>query len=109
VILVTADNEGDKIVTVLPITYTPPQNPALAVEIPHATKCRLGLDDERSWIVLTEANRFVWPGPDLRFSRSGDTESVAYGLLPSGLFNELKHKLVAAISANSMRVVPRTD
>jgi len=46
-------------VTVLPISHTPPANPALAVEIPHETKRRLGLDDERSWIVLTEANRFA--------------------------------------------------
>ena len=33
------------------------------MEIPLATKARLGLDDARSWIVLNEANRFIWPGP----------------------------------------------
>jgi len=109
VILVTTDNDGDQMVTVLPITHTPPLNPALAVEIPHLTKRRLGLDDERSWIVLTEANRFVWPGPDLRFSRSGDTSSIAYGLLPSDLFKEVKRKLIEAISTNSMNLVPRTE
>ncbi len=43
VILVTADEDGDRIVTVLPVTHSPPVNPALAVEIPHATKRRLGL------------------------------------------------------------------
>ena len=31
-----------------------------------ATKRRLGLDDARSWIMVTEGNRFAWPGPDLR-------------------------------------------
>jgi hypothetical protein len=66
VILVTADDAGDQVVTVLPVTHTPPHNLAFAVEIPQATKSRLGLDDERSWIVLTEANRFIWPGPNLR-------------------------------------------
>jgi hypothetical protein len=30
------------------------------------TKRRLGLDAEQSWIMITEANGFVWPGPDLR-------------------------------------------
>jgi len=109
VILVTADDAGDQVVTVLPITHTPPHNLAFAVEIPQATKSRLGLDDERSWIVLTEANRFIWPGPDLRFARSGDASSVAYGLLPANLFNEVKQKLVAAISAKAMRVVPRSE
>jgi hypothetical protein len=31
-----------------------------------ADKCCLGLDEPRSWVVLTEANRFPWPDPDLR-------------------------------------------
>lgn len=60
VILVTADDDGERNVTVLPVTHAPPTNLGLAVEIPHATKQRLGLDDERSWILLTKANRFAW-------------------------------------------------
>ena len=51
-------DEGDRVVTVLPISHTPPADPELAVELPAATKRRLGLDDERSWVVLTKANRF---------------------------------------------------
>jgi len=109
VILVTTDDDGDQVVTVLPITHTPPSNPALAVEIPFATKRRLGLDDDRSWIVLTEANRFFWPGPDIRLAQAGDTSSAAYGLLPKALFQEVKDKLIAAISARLMRVVSRTE
>jgi mRNA-degrading endonuclease toxin of MazEF toxin-antitoxin module len=46
VILVVAGDHGRKVVTVLPITHTPPSDPALAVELPHATKQRLGLDAE---------------------------------------------------------------
>lgn len=111
VILVTAadDGQGGPVVTVLPITHTPPSHPALAVEIPSATKRRLGLDDERSWIVLTEANRFVWPGPDLRLTQSGDLSSVAYGLLPRALFKEVITKFCAAVTARQARVVPRTE
>ncbi|MFC4594309.1 MULTISPECIES: hypothetical protein [Sphingobium] len=45
-------------VTVLPVTHTPPTDERLAVEIPTRTKARLGLDDARSWIILSEANRF---------------------------------------------------
>ncbi len=55
-----------------------PRTLALPKEIPHATKHRLELDVERSWIVLTEANRFAWPGPDLRQTQPGDLASVAY-------------------------------
>ena len=54
------------VVVVLPITHTPPADPVGAVEIPAAVKRHLGLDDERSWIVVTEGNEFDWPGYDLR-------------------------------------------
>src|SRR6266481_1671400 len=59
-------DEGDRVVTVLPISHPPPADPELAVELPAATKRRLGLDDERSRVIFTEANRFLWPGPHLR-------------------------------------------
>jgi hypothetical protein len=42
-------------VIVLPVTHTPPQDADAAVEIPLAVKRRLGLDDARSWVMLTEA------------------------------------------------------
>lgn len=66
VLLATTTKDDEQIVTVLPVTHTPPADERLAVEIPPGTKKRLGLDDARSWIVLSEANRFQWPGPDLR-------------------------------------------
>jgi hypothetical protein len=106
---VTTDDEGDQVVTVLPITHTPPSDPALAVELPHATKRRLGLDDERSWIILTEANRFVWPGPDLRMTQAGDMASVAHGLLPSALFKEVAAKFVEIVRARRAKFVPRPE
>ena len=60
------DENGDTRGLVLPITHTPPDHPALAVEIPFKVKNRLQLDDARSWVVLSEWNESVWPGPDLR-------------------------------------------
>ena len=109
VVLATTDEEGDQLVTVLPITHTPPSNPQLAVEIPTLTKRRLGLDDARSWIVLTEANRFIWPGPDLHPSARGDAESVAYGPLPYRLFEEVRLKFLAALRNRTARAVQRTE
>ena len=90
ILLSVKSEDGEQIVTVLPVTHSQPQNPDQAVEIPSATKRRLGLDDQRSWIVLTESNRFIWPGPDLRPLKSGDARSVAFGLLPAALFNQIK-------------------
>jgi hypothetical protein len=108
IVLTTKDDQGDTVVVVLPITHTPPRNPDLAVEIPAATKRRLGLDDDRSWIALTDANRFIWPGPDLRPRSPGDAASVAYGLLPAALFREVRDKLARAVEARLARAVTRT-
>ncbi len=66
IVLVVLREGEHPIVRVLPVTHTVPDNPADALEIPAETKVRLGLDAERSWVVLTEANDFIWPGPDLR-------------------------------------------
>ena len=46
----------------VPVTHSPPADPATAIEIPAVTKARLGLDAQRSWIVCNEANVFAWPG-----------------------------------------------
>jgi hypothetical protein len=108
VILVADNEDGERVVTVLPVSHTPQADPSLAVEIPAAIKRRLKLDDERSWVVLTEANRFIWPGPDLRPLTPGDAASVSLGLLPFALFEEIRTKLIAAIRAKRTSVVPRS-
>ena len=109
IVLITADAQGEQWVTVLPVTHTPRADLEFSVEIPAATKRRLGLDDERSWVVLSEANRFLWPGPDLRPARQGDAASVAYGQLPYTLFEEIRQKFIAAIRARRAGVVPRSE
>jgi hypothetical protein len=106
---VSAAPQGERVITGLPITHAPPADPDLAVEIPPTTKRRLGLDDERSWVVLSGANRFVWPGPDLRPARRGDAVSIAYGVLPYALFETIRQRFVAAIGARRAGVVPRSE
>lgn len=108
-LLAIANSEGEQKVAVLPVTHTPPNDATQAVEIPAATKRRLGLDDERSWIVLTESNRFTWPGPDLRPATPGDATSVAYGFLPRALFDEVRSKWLALFEARKTGVTVRTE
>lgn len=108
ILLTVTDDIGAKKVVVLPITHTQPRDPTLAVEIPPLTKRRLGLDDERSWIVLTEANRFTWPGPDLRPIASSDGPTVVYGELPGDLFRTVRENWLA-LSAARRSVVTRTE
>ncbi|HKM88290.1 MAG TPA: hypothetical protein VJX48_06775 [Xanthobacteraceae bacterium] len=109
IILVTTNEDDERVVTVLPISHAPPADSKLAVEIPAPVKRRLKLDDERSWVVLTEVNRFIWPGPDLRPSKPGDLASVAYGPLPFALFEEIRTKFIAAIRAKRASVVRRSE
>ncbi len=74
-------------VAVVPITHSPPPPRAIdALEIPANIKRHLGLDDARSWVVLTELNMFTWPGPDLRPTGDRDSSTVAFGYLPAGFF-----------------------
>jgi hypothetical protein len=109
IILVGTEDSGERVVTVLPVTHSPPSDPGLAVEIPQTTKRRLGLDDARSWVVLSGANRFVWPGPDLRPARRGDAASVAYGQLSYALFETIRQKFIAAVRAHRAGIVPRSQ
>jgi hypothetical protein len=110
VVMVVTDAQGEKVVTVLPVTHTPPSQADLAVEIPYATKERLGLDAERSWVMLSEANRFAWPGPDVRMKEpGGGPESIACGLLPRVVFQEIRDKFGDAIEASLARVIQRTQ
>jgi hypothetical protein len=101
--------EGDApIVRVLPVTHSASADSADALEIPLATKQRLGLDSDRSWVVLTEANDFIWPGPDLRPAVSGDPSSVAYGMLPPGFMKALRERLADRWRKAGAKAVSRT-
>ena len=75
------------VVTVLPITHSPPVDPASAVEIPLPVKRHLGLDSARSWIVVAEGNEFLWPGYDLR--RRPESDRYDYGFLPPRFFTRV--------------------
>ena len=102
------DENGNTRVLVLPITHTPPDHPTLAVEIPAKVKERLQLDDARSWIVLSEWNEFIWPGPDLRRIPGADDASIAYGMIPPGLFSILRDRFLAIVKTRQASSVRRT-
>ena len=83
---------GQIIVSVAPITHRPPAPDSHAIEVPTQTKVRLGLDELQSWIVTDELNEFQWPGPDIR---PITTRRFAYGLIPRGLFEEVRAGIVS--------------
>ncbi|WP_375466302.1 hypothetical protein [uncultured Methylobacterium sp.] len=109
VLLTVTDDAGDRIVVALPITHAPPDEAGHGIELPAATKRRLGLDDAQSWVIVTEANRFVWPGPDLRRASRDDPASVVYGELPRALFEQVRQRWLALYVTRQTGLVPRTE
>jgi hypothetical protein len=91
---------------ICPITHTPPKFPEKAMEIPRVTKARLGLDDERSWIITTEINRVIWPGPDIRPVPGG---GYSFGLLRGAMTRELVQRIKQNARDRSLLVVGRTE
>jgi hypothetical protein len=109
IVLTAIDDDGDTVVTVVPVTHSAPEHPDEAVELPPATKQRLGLDAERSWVVVNEINRFVWPGSDLRPVSRAEADRFDYGILPPAIFRQIKARLAACAKAQRLRGVNRTE
>lgn len=89
IILSVEDRDGDRIVHVAPITHSPPRTDRVAVSLPPATRSRLGLDNQPSWIVTSELNRFTWPGPDLRPISRNQPDTFAFGSIPLALLKQV--------------------
>lgn len=73
-------------VAVVPITHSPPLPGTKAIEIPLQVKRLLGMDNDRSWIITSEVNGFIWPGYDLAPFEDGD---ISFGTLPPTLLKRV--------------------
>lgn len=107
-VVVLGRNEEDGQVIVAPVTHTQPQNLSEAIEIPYKTKERLGLDSERSWIILNEVNKFLWPGVDLRPVSRQLTKKYDYGVLPPRFFNRVKIKFLSLAREKRLNKIQRS-
>lgn len=107
VIVVAAErtDDGATIVTVLPITHTKPRAPSSGVEIPMRVKRHLALDEEPSWIIISEGNKFVWPGYDLH--KLPASERYDYGFLPPRLFDQVIKAFMDCHKAGRLRQTSR--
>jgi hypothetical protein len=109
IVMAVVDEDGEQDILVLAVTHTPPSDPADAIEIPPQTKHRLGLDFDRSWVVISEANEFVWPGPDLRPIPGHDESSIAYGVLPPRFFAYVRDRFLERDQRERSTRVKRTE
>jgi hypothetical protein len=92
---------------VAPVTHSEPRRMGDGVEIPPSVKRHLGLDRDRSWILLTELNRFVWPGPDIR--PTPGSETPLYDALPEWLFRKVQQGIADKAREGKIRITKRTE
>jgi len=106
VVAVRRNASGDIDTIVAPITHRPPEDRAASIEIPAGVCKSLGLDSDRHWLRLDELNRFAWPGFDLR-SIPAKPGRYDYGMLPAGLFQQLRDGILRRQKARAGRVISR--
>lgn len=106
VVLATVRRGDDLELFVAPVTHSPPGREDDAVEMPTAVKRALGLDAERSWIIATEVNRFIWPGPDVR--PSAQTGEPVIGAVPARLYLQLRDSFMRRVAAKRVQPVKRS-
>ena len=91
----------------VPLPDSPPTRVQDAVELPLEVKRRLRLDAQRSWVICSELNRFVWPGPDLRPVSRRIPGDFVYGTLPAPFMRQVFERLAALRAERKPRIVFR--
>lgn len=95
-----------RFVVLLPITHQAPAGDSVGVEIPAKVKNALGLDDERSWVIVSEHNVDEWPNAGLT-PVPGSNSDFAYGFLPPRLFAAVKSAFLDLARQHRSRGVER--
>jgi hypothetical protein len=91
---------------ILPITHSRPAKAEDGVEIPEATRQRLGLDDSPCWVIVSEYNIDQWPPPGL--SLVPRQNAFSYGFLPPKLFADVMATFTTAYTAGQTAKIDRT-
>ncbi len=106
VVLATEIDDGHFVVTVAPVTTSSPGDRRNVLEIPPQTKQRLGLDHRQSFVVLTEVNRFRWPGSD---ATPVDSDRFHYGFLPTKTFDRMKARIMELAQERRLKFAVRSE
>lgn len=105
-LVATIDSETEPLfVVILPITHSPPRGGVKGVEIPEGVRRHLGLDEARSWIVVSEYNLDEWPSAGI--SRVDRGTAFAYGFLPPGLLAKIKEGFLEVVRAGRAKAIRR--
>jgi hypothetical protein len=102
----TDDAARPRYVVLLPITHSPPAGEIVGIEIPAKVKHAIGLDDEPSWVIVSEHNIDEWPNGGLS-PLPGRPDVFSYGFLPPGLFARIKASFLDLAKAGRSSAVRR--
>jgi hypothetical protein len=86
------------------ITHSEPGLPEEGIELPTKVKAHLGLDADRSWIIVSEANLVEWDDPGIVPTQSGDW---SYGFLPPSLAGEIAKRVLNRHNSGRLPLVRR--
>jgi len=107
VVVARIEKAGLTQLMVVPITHSKPARGEDGISIPPRVRKHLGLDDEESWIIVTELNRFIWPGPDVRVAPGRD--SPLYDAIPAHLFHQVQQGIARHAGGGAFRLTKRTE
>jgi hypothetical protein len=93
IIIAVKKEAGLTEVVVAPITHEEPSPPSEGIELPLKVKQHLGLDDARSWVIVTDLNAFTWPGFDLHPVSNTRGSRFEYGFLPPRLHRRIADRI----------------
>ena len=82
-----------RFVVILPITHTAPSGNTVGIEIPAKVRAAIGLDDEPSWVIVSDHNVDEWPNAGLA-PIPGRPAMFSYGFVPPGLFKQIKSRFL---------------
>lgn len=95
---------GEQRVVLCAITHSPPEPPEEGVPIPLKVKRYLGLDDDLSWAIVSEANLVDWEDPGIV---PNDRGNWTYGFVPPILAQDMVARLMARYNAGQLPLVNR--
>jgi hypothetical protein len=107
VVVAALTNRGRTRLLVAPVTHSRSEATADAVEMPAKVKRLMGLDSARSWIVTTELNSFIWPGPDIRISPASKNPII--DAVPDWLFFQVRDAILQRSRSGQLDITSRTE
>src|SRR5262245_48772182 len=104
IVAATPLDGGRLLVAATPITNGEPPAGQRAVQVPAAVAAHLRLEAQRSWVVCTEYNEFVWPSIGLGETRDG---ASVYGMAPQKLAASVRGEMLAARTDGPLKAMRR--